>query len=78
MLNTRHGPFLAKWFFSMADHKLLGFEVRLQENEDPCEIYFGDYRPVEGRMLPHRMQVIYGEGHYGTFTLERFNLAAAK
>jgi len=78
VLNSRHGPFLAKWFFSLADQKLLGFEVRLQDNEDPCEVYLSDYRPVEGRQLPHRMQVIYGDGHYGTFTFDRFNLAAVK
>jgi serine protease Do len=75
VLNTRHGPFLAKWFFSVADQKLLGFEVRLQDNEDPCEVYFADYRPVNGRQLPSRMQVLYGDGHYGTFSLESFNLA---
>ncbi len=78
VVNSRHGPFLAKWFFSLADKKLLGFEVRVDENEDPCEVYFGDYRPVEGRMLPHRMQVIYGDGHYGTFLFERFTLTAVK
>ncbi|MCI0681273.1 MAG: trypsin-like peptidase domain-containing protein [Gemmataceae bacterium] len=75
VLNTRHGPFLTKWFFALTDQKLLGFEVRLQDNEDPCEVYLADYRPVEGRLLPRRMQVMYGDGHYGTFSLERFNLA---
>jgi hypothetical protein len=33
-----------------------------------------DYRPIAGRQLPHRMQVRHGDGHYGTFTLENFNL----
>jgi S1-C subfamily serine protease len=75
VLNARHGPFLTKWYFTPTDQKLIGFEVRLQDNEDPCEVYLADYRPVEGRMLPHRMQVLYSDGHYGTFTLERFNLA---
>lgn len=74
VLNTRHGPLLAKWFFNLADKKLMGFEVRMQANEDPCEVYFADYRPIQGRQMPHRMQVLYGDGHYGTFTLENFNL----
>ncbi len=74
VLNTRHGPLLAKWYFSLADTKLVGFEVRTQDNEDPCEVYFADYRPIAGRQLPHRMQVLYGDGHYGTFTLENFKL----
>ncbi len=78
VLNTRLGAYLVKWFFASSDQKLLGFEVRLTENEDPCEVYFSDYRAVEGRQLPHRMQVLYGNLTYGTFTLSRFQLEAAK
>jgi len=54
--NSRIGPFLGKWFFDKSDKRLLGFETRIVENEDPCEVYFSDYRPVDGRQLPHRMQ----------------------
>jgi serine protease Do len=72
VLNTRLGPFLATWYFDRRDAKLLGYEVRLQENEDPCEVYLSDYRPVLGRMLPHRIQVIYGDGHYGTFMINNY------
>jgi serine protease Do len=74
VLNTRHGPFLAKWFFSLDDQKLLGFEVRMDENEDPCEVYFADYRTVNGKSLPHRMQVLYSDGHYGTFEFSSFKV----
>src|SRR5207247_2435979 len=60
VLNTRIGIYLTKWFFSRADQKLLGFEVRMNDgNEDPCEVYLYDYRAVQGRMLPHAMQVWY-------------------
>jgi S1-C subfamily serine protease len=75
VLLTRNGPFLTRFYFAPTDHKLLAMEVRLKENEDPCEIYFGDYRPDNGRLLPHKMSVIYGELHYGTFTLTKFDLA---
>jgi S1-C subfamily serine protease len=78
VLSTRMGPFLTKWFFSLTDKKLLGCEVRLSDNEDPCEVYFGDYRAVNGRMLPHQMQVVYGNDRYGVFTLRNFQLATAK
>ncbi len=73
VLNTRHGPFLNKWFFSRTDQQLLGFELRLTENEDPCEVYLSEYRLVEGRSLPQRMQVRYGDGNYGTFSFTTFN-----
>jgi serine protease Do len=72
VINSRHGPFLTKWFFDTSDQKLLGFELRLNENEDPCEIYLSDYRSVDGRLLPHRLQVQYGDGHYGTFDFSAF------
>jgi hypothetical protein len=76
VIHSRLGPYLARWYFARADQKLIGLEVRLQDNEDPCEVFFGDYRAVEGRMLPHRLQVVYGNGHYGTFTFTNFRLAA--
>jgi len=73
VINSRHGPFLTKWFFANTDQKLMGFELRLNENEDPCEVYLSDYRSVGGRMLPHRFQIIYGDGHYGTLNIDAFN-----
>jgi S1-C subfamily serine protease len=78
VMNTRHGTFMAKWFFSRADYKLLGFEVRmLDANEDPCEVYLYDYRPVQGRMLPHAMQVWYQDRRYGLFTIDRYQFGNA-
>jgi serine protease Do len=77
MINSLFGPFRMKWFFARSDQKLLGFELRLQEdNEDPCEVYFSDYRVVNGQQLPHRMQVHYRDVHYGTFTVTNYKLAA--
>jgi serine protease Do len=74
VINTRHGPFLTKWYFARTDQRLLGFELRLNDNEDPCEVYLSDYRAVDGRLLPHRFQVQYGDGHYGTFQFTTFSL----
>jgi serine protease Do len=77
VITNRHGPYQTKWFFAKSDQKLLGFELRLQElNEDPCEVYFSDYRVVDGKQLPHRMQVNYKDVHYGTFSVANYKLAA--
>ena len=54
VLTTVSGVYMTKWFFSRADQKLLGFELRMSElNEDPVEVYLSDYRagnhrPVSG------------------------------
>jgi serine protease Do len=72
VLKTRHAAFDVKWYFSRKDQNLLGLEVTTGENEDPCEIYFSDYRKENGGMLPGRMVVRYGDSHYGTFTIKKW------
>jgi S1-C subfamily serine protease len=78
VLTSKFGPYLAKWFFSLDDHKLLGFEIRLEEEDDPCEVYLSDYRQVDGRWLPHRMQIQHADSHYGTIMIRGYQLAATK
>ena len=52
--------------------RVTAVELKVEDSEDPAEVYFSDYRAVEGRMVPHRLQV-YSEGkHYATFELETF------
>ena len=74
VLVGQQGGFTAKWYFSRSDAKLIAAEVRMKDSEDPCEIYFGDYKQVEGRWLPHRLSVLYGDMHYGTFAFSKFGM----
>jgi S1-C subfamily serine protease len=78
VLNTRFSAFLGKWFFNRDDMRLRALEVRLEDNEEPCEVYFSDYREVNGRHLPHRMEVYYNGVRYGVLEFTNFDLAAAK
>jgi serine protease Do len=77
VLQTEHAFMTTKWYFSPKDQELLGFESAVMKDEDPCEIYFSDYRKVDGRELPHRFEVRYGNGRYGVFTVTRFQLSPA-
>ncbi len=43
-----------------------------EEDADPCEVYFSQYHDVDGRMLPGRMEVRYGDEVYGVFTINEF------
>jgi hypothetical protein len=73
VLVTRLGPVPAKWYFAREDGKLLGCEVSIQEREDdPCEVYFSDYKKVDGRMVPHKIEVIYGKERYAQLTVQSF------
>ncbi|HEV3263640.1 MAG TPA: trypsin-like peptidase domain-containing protein [Gemmataceae bacterium] len=79
VLLTEHAAVPAKWYFSLKDHTLLGFEVRISEEDDPCEVYLSDYRMEDGRQLPHHIEVRYGNKQYGVFTVKgKFQVAAAK
>ncbi len=78
VLTTAFGPYLVKWFFDQRDQKLRGFELRMEDNEDPCEVYLSDYREVNGRQLPHRLQVAYRDTMYGNFAIHRYQIGGAK
>jgi hypothetical protein len=78
VLLTEHAAITAKWYFSLKDQTLLGFEASVDGEDDPCEVYLSDYQSVEGRMLPHRMVVQYRNGQFGTFAIQRFQLATLK
>jgi S1-C subfamily serine protease len=78
VLRTQHGPAYAKWYFDPDDHRLLGIEVRLQEDEDPCEIYFSEYGQVDGRFLPGRMDIRFKDDPYATFKFTKFDLGAKR
>jgi serine protease Do len=75
VLRTKHGAFEAKWYFSLKDHRLLGAESWTAKEEDPCELYFGDYRPEDGRLLPHRIEVRNGDKRYAVLTVKAYQLA---
>ena len=56
---------------------LVGMELIADEDDDPCEVYFEDYRPVGEVSLPHRIKVLYGEEVFGVIEFQQFNLPQA-
>ncbi len=78
VLMTEHAAIPAKWYFAAADQTLLGAEVTVVKDEDPCELYFSDYRSEDGKALPHRMEVRYGNGRFGILWIKSYQFTAAK
>jgi S1-C subfamily serine protease len=76
-LDTESGPTAMKWYFTQKDQALVGVECYITKNGDPCELYFSDYKDVNGRKLPHKIEVRYGDRPFGTLTIKSFNLSAA-
>jgi S1-C subfamily serine protease len=74
VLNAKSGVFTAKFYFSLGEGKDAGrlelMEVRISDTDDPCEVYFSDYREVDGRQVPHTLTVIYGDSVFGTIELD--------
>jgi S1-C subfamily serine protease len=78
---TKHGSANCKWFFSLKDNMLLGFECYAAKDSkdpdeaDPCEVYFHDYKAVDGKMLPHKMEVRYRDKRYTYLNVTKYTLS---
>jgi S1-C subfamily serine protease len=74
VIRTKHGSTSCKWYFAK-DGKLLGVETYLAKDTDPCELFFHDYKDAGGgMMLPHRIEVRFGDKRYGWFNIAKYNL----
>jgi S1-C subfamily serine protease len=76
VLTTEHAAIPAKWYFARPDQTLLGAEVTVVKEEDPCELSFSDYQAVGGKALPHRIEVRHGNGRFGVLWIKSYQLAA--
>jgi serine protease Do len=72
VLRTKHGPYETKWYYSLSDHKLLACESTVSRDEEPCEVYFSNYKPIDGRELPHRLEVRQGDKRYAVVNINTF------
>jgi S1-C subfamily serine protease len=83
VLRTKHAGVPAKWFFAAEGPNkglLLGCELTVptREPSDPCELYFDNYKKVDGRMLPQSITVKYGDKIYAAFTAPTYTLKPGK
>lgn len=83
VLRTRHAGVDGKWYFSRNKDEtagqLLGFEIWLDRDEDPCEVYLFDYRDVDGGgKLPHRLEVRFGDKTYATLLVNAWKKEESK
>ena len=67
VLQGQYAGVETRFYFDPAEGHLVLVELFGDELLDPCEVYFQDYRLVEGRWLPQRMEVRYGDIVFGVF-----------
>ena len=75
-ISLKHAGVECHLYFDPAPNggHLLAMEMFADELSDPCEIYFADYAEVEGRSLPKRMSVRFGDQIFGSFNLKDVHL----
>jgi serine protease Do len=70
-----HGGVEARFYFDPQSGDLVGLEMQASDDEDPCQIYFGDSREVFGRHLPHRWTVRHGDEDFAEINIDSYDLA---
>jgi S1-C subfamily serine protease len=81
VIRTQHANVPAKWYFSTQEGhhgELLGFEITVDSDKDPCEVYLSDYRDVDGRKMPHKIEIRNGDKTYAILDVTAWKLEAAK
>ena len=77
VLVAPHGDVECRFLFDPADGQLAGMEMIPEEDTDPCELYFSQYKEVEGRVLPGRIEARHGDDYLQVFQCREFTFAPA-
>lgn len=75
VLIARRGSVDAHFYFDPASGQLLGLEMFADDQSDPCTVYLAGYEETDGRLLPRRWEVHYGDELYGIFEFDEVTLA---
>jgi S1-C subfamily serine protease len=82
VIRTRHAGADGKWYFATKDDEtagqLIGFEIWLDRDEDPCEVYLFDYKDVDGGKLPHRFLIRFNDKHYADLVVNSWKKEEGK
>lgn len=68
-----HASVECRFLFDPKTGLLLAMEMFPEEHADPCEVRLFDYHPVDGRQLPQRMEVWFGDERFASFKIDVFS-----
>jgi S1-C subfamily serine protease len=71
-----HGGVETRFYFDAESGDLAGIEMQSSDDVDPCEIYFGDMRDVDGRRLPHAWTVRHGDELFAELKIKSYGFAS--
>ena len=74
-LVATHAGVETRFYFDAENSNLVGIELYLSDEEDPCEISFEDIRPVDGRSLPHHWTIRLGDDEFAELNVSSYELS---
>ena len=78
VLVGQHDGIHCRFYFDPTGGRLLGMEMFPEEDIDPCEVYFREYKKQEGRMVPGRMVIYFGHTLFGDYKLTKLDTPGQK
>lgn len=67
----------SRWYFDRHDGDIVGFDTRLIEDVDACEVRFQQLQDFGGRLLPSRILVRHAGQEFMTFHLQTVELRSS-
>lgn len=77
VLVAAHGDIECRFYVDPADGQLAAMEMIPEEDTDPAELYFGEYKEIDGRMFPGRIEARHGDDYLQMFQCREFTFAPA-
>ena len=76
VLVATRGAVECHFYFDAEEGRLIAMEMYPDDSADPCELYFGEFVEVEGRLCPSRIEARYAGEVYGVFKFSHIELSA--
>jgi serine protease Do len=76
VIETKKSSVECRWYFSVQEGSLVGFDSSLGEDVDACEVRFTQHGDFQGRHFPNRFNVRYGDTAYGVFEVQSLDVIA--
>jgi S1-C subfamily serine protease len=66
-----------RFYFDPQQGDMVGLEMQAAEDQDPCEIYWSDFRSINGRRLPHHWTIRHGDELFAELTVTEYDLSGS-
>jgi len=77
VLITTRGLVTCRWYFRLKTGEFIGFDSALEEDADPCEVRFGDWKANGKIPFPTSLIVKSGDAPFGEITVQSLDILPA-